>query len=287
MAQRTKLEAGALNVRTHPHNANTYRNLIRAAFSLKKPIKMRGDRHGLITSLQRVGNEASVIIGVLTTFIDLDIEGAWLNTDTLEEASDNELQSITIPENLRPNLMPFYFAFDVDNHEIIFEHYSGGHRLTHNSARLFFDRLFSQPSLFKEFGDVKVTVVQNLGSIDRLFSIPRITEIEVYIEKPNADIWDGGFENNAEEHLDDKNARSMLVRYRAEKRQSIRRDDDLDALVRASIRNGRSIAKGYGPDGHMIVNTDSYPRVEQELFDPEEVDNSLVFQRLLNRFRRR
>ncbi|MEG8027044.1 DUF4747 family protein [Sphingomonas aerolata] len=287
MAQRMKVEAGALNVRTHPHDDENYRELFRAAFALKKPVKIRGDRHGLIASLQRIGQEDEIVNGVLTTFIELDLKGAWLNTETLAEASNNELEEIVVPDYLRPNLMAFRFAFDIKNHEIIFEHYGDGNRLTHASAESFFSRLLSDKKIKKRFGDVKVAVVQSKGSVDRIFSIPRITEIEAYIEKPNADVWDGGFEGNAEDHLDEKNARSMLVRYKAERGGGIRRDDDLDALVRASIRNGRTVAKGYGPEGHMVVTTERYPRVEQEKYNPDDLSNVQVFARLVHRFRRR
>lgn len=287
MAQRMKIEAGALNVRIHPHTKDEYRELFLAAFGLKKAVKIRGSRSGIITSLHRVARDQNVIKGVITTFIDLDLKGSWLNTETLETASDDDIEEITVPDNLRPNLMAFYFAFDVNRHELIFEHYGNGNRLSHRSALTFFSRLFLDRKIVRRFGDVKVTIVQSKGSVDRIFSIPRITELDVYIERPNADVWDDGFEENAEEHLEEKRARSMLVRYKAERGGGIRRDDDLDALVRTSIRNGRSVAKGYGEDGHMTVTTDSFPRVEQERYDPEVINNGQAFDRLLELFRRR
>lgn len=287
MAQRMKAEAAGLNVRTHPHDADTYKELCRAAFGLKKSIRIRGERSGIITSLHRIDAETDLVRGVLTTFLELDLEGAWLDTETLEEASDEAVESIIIPENLRPNMMAFYFAFDLVNHEIIFEHYGTGKRLSHVAAHTFFSRLFKDKRIARRFGDVKVTVIKSRGSIDRLFSIPRITDIEIYIEKPNSDFWEGSFEQNTEEHLEDKHARSMTVAYKAERGRSLQRDDDLDALLRTSIRNGRAVAKGYGDDGHMIVTTDSYPRVEQERYDPDLRSDSQAFDELVTRFRRR
>lgn len=275
MAHKKKVETSALNVRTHPHDAETYKRLFQQAYSLRRSMKIHGDRHGMITALQRIGRDDEIVRGTITTFVELDLDGSWLNTDTLEEASDNEVQRVVIPENLRTNLSSFYFAFLVPQHEIVFEHYGSGNRLTHFSALNFFKNLFNQPEIAAEFGDVKVTIVQSKGSIDRLFSIPRITELEVYIEKPNGDIWDDGFEENAD------------VKYQAERGESLRRDDDLDALLRASIRNGRAVAKGYGEDGHMIVSTDRYPRVEQTKYDPDETSESQAFESTLQRFMRR
>lgn len=287
MARRMKLEVSGLNIRLHPHNSDRYRDFFRRLFSLKKIVTIRGDRSGLITSLKRVSPNDSYINGVITTFLDIDLDGSWFNTDTLELASNNEIESINIPENLRPNSKPYYFRFDVENHELIFEHYVNGNRLTHHSAQAFFQSLSKLPQIVKEFGDVKVTVIQSRGSIDRIFSIPRITDLEIYIERPNSDLWGGDFEEQAEEHLEDKNARSMTVSYKSERGLGISRDHDLDALIRTSIRNGRTVAKGYGENGHEIVTTDSYPKVVQDKYDPDVFSNSEFFQRVADMFRRR
>ncbi|MDG5488258.1 DUF4747 family protein [Sphingomonas sp. BGYR3] len=286
MARKLKLEVGAINIRLHPHSDQRYRDLFQRLFEIKQVVNIRGDRSGLMTSLQRIRNDADYINGVITTFLEFDVDGKWLNTDTLEEASDNELQKINIPENLRPNSRPHLFQFDVKNHELIFEHYANGNRLTHNAALSFIKGLLNDKRIVQDFGDVKATIVQSKGSIDRIFSIPRITDIEIYIEKPNADIWGEGFEEQAEEHLDDKNARSMTISYKAEQGLGIVRDQDLSRLVGASIRNGRTIAKGYGKNGHEVVTTDSYPKVVQDKYDEEVMSQPQMFELLARRFRR-
>ncbi|MGY4398606.1 hypothetical protein ACVWZA_003814 [Sphingomonas sp. UYAg733] len=287
MVQRVKSEASGLNIRIHPHSPERYRELFKTAFALKKIVNIRGDRAGMVTSLSRINPKDDFIRGVITTFLEIDLDGNWLNTETLEVASENDVESVRIPENLRPNMMSFYFRFDVQNHELIFENYSNGKRLTHNSALIFFKELFTRKKIIKDFGDVKVTILQSRGSVDRVFSIPRITSLEVYIERPNADIWEGEFEELAEEHLEEKGARSMTVIYKAESGGQIVRDDDLSALVRTSVRNGRTIARGYGPNGHEVVTTDMYPKVMQDRFNPEDMSDNQMFEQLAERFRRR
>jgi len=285
MARRHKMEVGGLNVRVHPHSEAIYRDLIHDLYGLRAIAKIHGDRHGLITSLDRRNQENTIVAGVLTTFLEIDSGGEWFNTETMREASDNEIESIMIPENLRPNAKYFRFQFDVRRHELIFEHYSEGDILTHNSALKFFDNLAYNRRITNKYGDVKISIIQSRGSAEKIFTIPRITDLEILIEKPNADIWGEDFEEQAEEHLEEKNARSMRVSYKSEQGQGIRRDDELDALIRASVNNGRSVAKGYGPSGHLIISTDSYPKVEQEVYEPDEAP-SQVFQRLARIFRR-
>ncbi len=269
MPRRVKCEVGGLNVRVHPHDNDQYRELFRMLFDLRSIIPIRGDRSGLITSLRRIGDHDDYVDGVLTTFLEFDVEGPWFDTDTMEEASDNELQKVVIPDHLRPNARQFHFRFYFEKHELIFELYGQGDRLTHQSALAFFRGLFDEKSVANRFGDVKVTIIQSRGSIDTIFAIPRITDLEIYIEKPNSDLWGGDFEDQAEEHLDDKNARSMRVDYKSERGGGITRDEDLDALIRASIRNGKTIAKGYGANGHEVVTTSKYPKVVQDKFDQD------------------
>ncbi|MBO9516716.1 MAG: DUF4747 family protein [Porphyrobacter sp.] len=284
MARRHKMEVGGLNVRVHPHSEDIYRDLIHDLYKLRRIAKIHGDRHGLITTLDRRSREP-VVGGIITTFLEIDSAGEWFNTETMKEASDNEIEAIVIPDNLRPNAKSFRFQFDVVRHELVFEHYSEGDVLTHNSALKFFKNLTNVRSIGNKFGLVDVNIIQSRGSAEKIFSIPRITDLEILIEKPNADIWGEDFEEQAEEHLDEKNARSMRVSYKSEAGQGIRRDVELEALIRASVNNGRSVAKGYGPNGHLIVSTDSYPRVEQETYEPDEAP-SQVFARLARIFRR-
>jgi len=284
MAKLIKGEVAGLNIRIHPHSEDLYRDLFRTAFAAKKIVNLRGNRSAIITSLTRIGKDDRYVNGVLTTFLDFDLDVEWLDTSTLQEASDNEVQKVIIPDHLRPDMITYYFRFDVKNHELVFEHYNQGKRLTHQSARKFFEGLFKYKRISKKFGDVKVTLIQTKGGLDAVFSIPRITNLEVYIEQPNSDLWDGDFEDLVEKHLEDKSARSMKVIYVAEQGTGIERDKDLEALVRTSIRNGRTVAKGYGPHGHETVTTDKFPKVVQDKFDPD-LGESTIFQSLADRFR--
>ncbi|MBO6769239.1 MAG: DUF4747 family protein [Erythrobacter sp.] len=285
MPRRQKMEVGGLNVRVHPHEEGTYRDLMESLYRLKSIEKIRGDRHGLITMLNRADEDERYIFGVLSTFLEIEMEGDWFNTDTMEEATQNDISRIQIPDYLHPNLKTFRFMFDTERHELVFEHYSEGDRLTHQSALAFFRNLAAADEIKERFGEVKISVIHERGSIEKIFSIPRITDLEVYIEKPNSDLWGADFEEQAEEHLEDKNARSMNVKYRAEQGAGIKRDEDLDALIRASINNGRSVAKGYGPEGHQTVSTDSYPKVDQEMFE-QDVEPGVIFRKLARAFRR-
>lgn len=209
----------------------------------------------------------------------------WFNTETMEEATSNDVQEIQIPAYLHPNLKTFRFVFNAKRHEFVFQHYAEGLKLTHNSALNFMKNIVSDKRVKRKFGDVKVSIINEKGGIDKIFSIPRITELEVFIETPNSDVWGADFEEQAESHLEDKNARSMNVTYKSKRGEGIERDEDLNALIRASINNGHSVARGYGDAGHMEVRTSDFPKVEREMYS-EDVEPGSVFRRLARAFRR-
>jgi hypothetical protein len=54
----------------------------------------------------------------------------------------------------------------------------------------------------REFGEAKISIVQDEASLERMFGIKRIKEIEITIIKPNTDVFDDDFEKNIEKHLE-------------------------------------------------------------------------------------
>lgn len=286
MARRVKVEVGALNIRMHPHPDGRYAELIDAIFALKRIIRVHGDRSALTTQLSKPRGVNNYVMGTITTFLNIDLDAPWFNALTLSDATDGDLSRVLVPDHLYPNVSSFYFRFDFDKHTLLFERYGSGRVLTHNFALKYVTQLVAQPEIVEEFGDVKVSIVQSPGSVDRIFQIDRITRLTIYIERPNSDVWPEDFEELAEEHLEDKNARSMTIIYDAEKGSGISRDRDLDKLLGASLRNGKAEASGYGQHGHETVSTERYPKTVQDKFDPELMSESQMFETLAERFPR-
>jgi Domain of unknown function (DUF4747) len=282
MARRVKIEVGALNVRLHPHPDGTYVDFVRAIYQLRRPIHIRGDRVAVIRSLVSGRSTEGEIHGVIATYLSIDMNQPWFNEDTFEVATKEDLEEVSLPDHLHPNVNSFYFMLDAENHRIYFEHYSRGKVLTHNSALRFFDESASQPEIRDKFGKAKIGIVQSRKGLAEIFSLNRITELKVFIEKPN-DVWPDDFE----EHLEKKNARSMTVTYKSEQGLGLIRDDDLQELTEASLDNGYTEASGYGPSGHVRLSTERFPKTAQEKFDPDEKGTEIsMFRRVIDLFKR-
>ena len=281
MARRVKVEVGALNVRLHPHGPDTYTDFIKEIYKLRRPVHIRGDRVAVIRSLVSKREQDGLLHGVLATYLSIDMAQPWFNEDTFDVATQEELEEISLPDHLHPNVNSFYFALDPTHHRFYFERYSKGKVLTHNAALTFLSESAEQKEITSKFGRAKITIVQSQKGLKDLFGLERITDVTVFIEKPN-DIWPDDFE----EHLEKKNARSITVNYRAETGLGIVRDDELKSLTEASLDNGYTEVAGYGPDGHVRLSTERFPKTAQEKFEPDDGTEISMFRKVIERFQR-
>lgn len=281
MARKVKISAGVLNIRLHPHSAERYAEFMNDIYKLRKPIKLRGDRHGIISSLNRTEAGENVLSGVITTFLDIDLDGVWFNTDGLTEATDEEISQVVIPKNLHPNSAQFYFQFDTANHKIYFQTYAAGKVLTEKSALSLFQGLTDDPTISGKYGDVKITVVQSREALERIFALPVIKEITITILKPNADIFADDFEAQIEAHLATTHSKKLAISYEADPGGSIVPTDEIKAISQVALENGNVKVNGRDDSGVVKHSTEDHPKQYQGKYDPDVISENQAFRSIL------
>jgi hypothetical protein len=277
MARKIKVSASALNVRLHPHSPEIYKQWIQSIYSKRLIAQVHGDRHGMISSVDRSGAANNIITGAITTFVKLDGDGSWFNVDDMAEATDKDISAINIPHNLFPNAAAFYFYFDVQEHKIYFQTYSKGKSLTPGSALRFFNGLAIQSQIASEFGEAKINIVQDKSSLESMFSIKRIKEIKIKIVKPNTDIFDDDFESNIEKHLENTGSREFSVSYKSEGNGSIKPDDDIKKISKVALENGTVEVIGRDEKGAVRLNSENFPKELHDSYDPDEQSERSAF----------
>lgn len=281
MARKIKVSASALNVRLHPHSSDIYKHWIELIYSNRLISQIYGDRYGMISSIDRSGSDNDVISGAITTFVKFDGQGNWFNADHMTEATEKDISKINIPENLFPNAASFYFYFDVKEHKIYFQTYSKGKAITPGSALRFFRGLSRNPIISVIFGEAKISVVQDKYSLNEMFSIKRIKEINITIMRPNTDIFDDDFEANIEKHLEKTGSREFSVSYRSEGGGSIQPDDDIKKISAVALENGTVEVIGRDEKGAVRLNSESFPKELHDQYDPDEQSERTAFFRLI------
>lgn len=280
MPRELKLAAGALNIRLHPHSPELYDEYLQAIYDLRKPVRIRGDRFAMITLLDRRNIEEGIIKGHLRTFTKIDASSKWFDEASLDDADPELLKKISIPANAHPNSSIFRFTLNVRKHLLTFEQYSVGKQLTPRSAEIVFRTLSDFPEIKERFGYVKISILQDKVSLDKIFSLRRLKSIRFIIDRPNPDIWGDDLEDQIDSQLAATHASRIEVAYTAPPGGSLQETPGLRNLGTAALSNGEIEAKGYDQDGHVRISTRDIPRVDQLRYDPEVESEATAFDRL-------
>lgn len=282
-----KIAGGVLNIRLHPHPARRYADFIEDLYALKMPAKLRGDRHAMISLLNRSESEKGIFSGVITTFVKIEFDGSWFSTSEMKEATQEEVSQVHIPAHIHPNSASFYFVFDSEDHKFYFQTYSAGKTLSHKSVYELIQHLSIEPSIRKKYGDVKIDIVQSKEGLDYVFKMDRIKEVKIRITKPNADIFNDNFEEDIESHLAETGSRSLTFTYEAERGGSIVPSDEMREVGNVALSNGVVEVNGRDASGAVRRSTAEHPEVLQDKYNPEELPEASAFRRLIaNRLRR-
>ena len=280
MGRELKMAVGALNMRLHPHSPEIYDSFLDMLYKLRRPVRIRGDRFGMITILDRRGIDDGMIRGVLRTFTKIDPNSRWFDEASLEDANPELLQKISIPPNAHPNSSAFRFTMNVQKHILTFEQYSDGRQLTPKSAYTIFRALADDEAVVRLFGPAKISILQDKQSLDRIFNLRRLKSITFVIDRPNPDIWSEDLESEVDSHLAAVHAQRISVTYTAPTGGSLVETPSLRRLGNGALRNGEIEASGYDGEGHVRVSTLDSPRIEQTKYDPDIESESSTFERL-------
>ncbi|MCH4560879.1 DUF4747 family protein [Mesorhizobium jarvisii] len=286
MARKLKVSAGILNIRLHPHSPEIYAAFLYDIFRAKAMANVHGDRFGMISQIDRSEVESGRLTGVITTFLRIETDGQWFNSESLTEATEDQVSSVVIPPNLNPNAATYFFDFNLRTHRLYFQEYSNGKTLTPNSALKLFSGLSRDLGVMGRYGEAQITVVQDSEALTALFEIPRIKEITITILRPNPDIFADDFEGVIEEHLAATHSKSLKLTYTAEDGGSVLATDEIRDVGNVAVENGNVKVVGRDETGAITRSTDEFPKLLQTTYRPDETSERNAFFSLVRRARR-
>ena len=283
MPVEARISAGILNVRLHPHPEGVYKDFIEALYKLKKPVKIWGDRWGMISLLSKPDEESGVVSGLITTFTKIDMDQPWFDAQNLEEASSEALSEIDLPSNLFPNASTFNFVFDTDKHKLYIQTRSRRNRLSINLANTLFQKLSDDLKITTRFGQAAIDVVQSKMGLERIFSLKVLKKVKLIINKPNADVFDDDFDENIEKYMLETHMKRMEMEFTAESGQSIAPNDSLKRVGESALEHGVVIGEGRDADGPVTRSSKEFPRQIVGSFDPNSEQENLAFRQMIGR----
>lgn len=271
MARKKKVEAAAVNITIHPHPQGVYREFMKDAFDLRRAVRVRGDTYMILGSLEGERDaEPDVLSGTLIKFTQIDMDAPWFNLETFSEAEEEQVASVYIPENLRPNMVAMYFAFFVKHHLLVFEHYSEGKTLSARQVTIFLTRLSRDLRLQEKYGSIEVSPVSDKEGLSEVLSIYSLRSLTMTIMRPNPGDTLAGQTAEFFRRLERQNAKQLQERYDAMPGQALEPDEDTRQVAEVAAQNGEVVASGRNESGITETrSTKDHPAIEAERFDPD------------------
>lgn len=264
----------AVNITAHPHPEGVYEKLIRHIHRKRIVREVHGNRSGLITQVwNSTDSELPGVYGVITTFVDFDKEGLWFDLETAEAASEDELNKVEVPDNLRPDMKRCQFILDEKNHIVSFMMDSAKGGISAGLMEKFLLRIFSEPSVVSKFGRVSVHVVHPERSVDELFKLPKIREVFIRANRPNVGDYDGNPFKNLKEWMANQNANTFEQKI-ASDNSDMQPSEETISLARVADENGYVTVSGrdHFNQAAQLSTKDTAPLVEQDSYNPKTTD---------------
>lgn len=271
MARERKIPVSAINIALHePHSAAHYVDLIRSLYNLRRIVVLRGTTGALIGSLYPIDKDRpeNGLVGELYQFIHLDTNEPWFDVENLEEATEQDVANIKIPEKLKPHLARFNFAFFPKGHRLYVQTRNKNRTFSINAAHKLTKTLLAAPRFLK-YNGVEVTVEPERDSLSRVLKIDYLKKLEIVLVRPNPDDHQAA-ERRVLEKLSRQDARRQDTVLYAAANQDLEPDADTKLLAKVASSNGMVTGYGFDSAGNAITkSTTEKPWVETAKFDPD------------------
>lgn len=243
MARKTQIMLGAVNIALpKPHSAARYAKLWSRMFEIKRPVRISGDQYLLIGSLENLHPEKpeAGYAGTFYRFTEIDFGRPWLDLETIKEADQKVVQArVKIPDNLRPNLSVFRYAFFPDHHRLVIESKSSdAGSLSPHSVEKLVAHLLADPRIADEFPDAAATIEQDKQEIEDFITYPGLIELLILIKRPNPDDDSDSDEEKVLRELEEQHAKSQSLTLKATTGATLSPNKRTKRLANVASSNG-------------------------------------------------
>jgi hypothetical protein len=193
-----------------------------------------------------------------------------VNIERNDIATIEELNSINIPDNLRPNGNRFSYIFYPDKHMVFYESYYDGFSITPKVVEKFFVNLFALDEIVEKFGEIEVTHFPDYQGLEEALKIPFKRRIEAIFKRPNPDTF-AKQEAIFLKRMESKNVKKIEQNFIADKDNSIVVDEELETLSKIAAKNGELTIKGRDHQDRLVeYSTKDTLFTSTEYYDPKE-----------------
>ncbi|MBW3199149.1 DUF4747 family protein [Marinobacter nauticus] len=283
-----RMTLSAINIAIHPHpTPEVYERIFkRSAIFLKnkkQAIHVRGDQFATLTYPLRVksaNSKGDAFAGEILKFTEIKLDGDWLDLSTLESKAPEDIKdSVSIPEELRPNLHRFSYAIFPEVHKIVFQTEIGQSKTSPNIILHFFEKLFEIKEIKEGFDSVNLTIVPEKNKVEEILNIYQLKKLKITLTKPNPDELDD-IDIEFEKHLNEENADYYIQEYSSKKEEQLTPSKRTRAIAKLASINGEVWGKGKDREGKVITETTKSHNMQKK-FRYDEKEKELPYTRFV------
>jgi len=238
-------DVSGINIRVHTeHSPQEYTELWRHLHKLRGTVTHLSNTLMIGEARQEEkGNPKSLIYGNFYRFLDVKPDDPWFNIETRKKATDEDVDKVNIPLELKPNLVEIPYIFDVVKHKLYFVSKEKDISISPASILNLIEKLCYRTPIENRFGKVDLTVLSDKGEVADLLAWPVIRTLTIKIDRPNPNDYDD--EAAFYDKLKRRNAESETRIYKkAASEMSLVPDEEIEALANIAADNGEVEVSG-------------------------------------------
>ncbi|WP_370227309.1 DUF4747 family protein [Cognatishimia sp.] len=185
MATGRRIKFSVLNVVAQPHPPGIYRSVFERAAGVG--VKFWGDQYVALSPISSSRN--GVFTGRIAVWTQVDKNSDVIKLDEFEQLALRDSE-VSLPNNIGLNSRIFEYAFNESKHLMYVEQQNEDKKyLSPKRAELAVHRILGQLN-FTDVEEVRVQIVPEADSVERVLSVPRLKRVEMRVFRPNPDELD-------------------------------------------------------------------------------------------------
>ncbi len=272
MANARQMKFSVLNVVAQPHPPGIYRRIFEKAAG--NGVRFWGDEFAALSPISETRD--GVFSGRLAIWTQVDKNSDVIRIDSFEQLSLRESE-VSVPNNIGLNSKVFVFAFNEKRHHMYIEMQNDERKhLSPKRAERPVYRILAQLD-FTDVEDIKVHMVPEQDSVEKVLQIPGIKRVEMRIHRPNPDDLDDEANRILDELQEQGLQRTDISLTKAPGVKTIALNAKNTVLAKVAALNGYIKAFGRSADGTAIdASTKDHPQIVSTEPDPEKTASAQV-----------
>lgn len=224
------------------------------------------------------------ISGFFYRFLDVDTEHPWFNIERHKKASENEVEKVVIPVELKPGLVEVPYFFDVRSHKLYFVAHETQADLSPKMVERLLSRLCAIEEIAERFGRVDLNIVTDKAKVEELLNWPVIRTLTIELDRPNP--TDEEDEEYFYQRMHERRIASQVITYKkAPEEVTIVPDEEMKLLARVAANNGVVTVSGKNRKQESgKASSKSFPLAMKGSYNPSQQSLMDALKGLISKF---